>query len=900
MLGRDKKDHVPLYQSYMEDIPSSSNPEDTKKSKKKKKVRMDPQTQKSLTTIHKHLMVNGKIKNGFMTSSSQLVNDKQTKKDRAENPTSSLSSSSTVRKLQIDPMPTKDAKSEEKDVDTTQTTSFRSNKSTLSKSALLKLTQGSDAILESDDNGNYDKDSKPASWLNSYKKKKSIYLSAYNNSHPNNVGLKDSMSSSSNSSEKSFSSCIHSTNICSSGSSSSSFRGSHGSSKSKKKSLPWLEALKKKQKSLRPKQMTASNLSTHVEEIEGTDELMRQISPKKKQKTTPPSSPNEVAPWGRVQLRSTPKRESFFGTPSEVNDGNEDARDIPPKSQETSSLPALFSVGDIINLDALPRNIFPTQEESAVFPLNDSKLKQGEDTKNIVVVGKNAIITASYITGNHSRKASVTWSCHRSEVQALTLNVEATGANLALTHGRPPVPLMFHSADACLDFAQAFYRGPSTKSEERMSSSSSSTKPGDSAPKKSLVAISVPKDVGEGGADTSTNLTEDEESLLNRYRKFSESDRLKIRLTCLSPKGQVEEVEVSLSPMSNSAKASVADKYRKMLKMGITTSAVMHKMVTEGVDPDVISAVLDAPASISSGGKDGTVSSLSGEEEIAASKYRKMLKMGIPPDAVRHKMTSDGLPSHFVDAVLNDSKLNESSNKPSREEEAIASKYRKMLKMGVPPDAVRHKMMSEEVDTKIIDVVLSEPMLKEDSNGLSEEEESITSKYRKMLKMGVPPDAVRYKMTSEGVDAEIINAVLNVPKPNEDLNGLSEEEEIIASKYRKMLKMRVPPDAVRHKMTSEGVDTKIIDAVFASSQEISANVNELSDEEEVIASKYRKMLKMAVPLEAVKHKMTQDSIDLKIVSAVIGETKPLDTKHDPTPAITKNAQSLHPQGCGAS
>ena len=44
---------------------------------------MDPRTQNSLTAIHRHLMEDSRIKSKFMTTSSQLVNDKKVRKGRA-------------------------------------------------------------------------------------------------------------------------------------------------------------------------------------------------------------------------------------------------------------------------------------------------------------------------------------------------------------------------------------------------------------------------------------------------------------------------------------------------------------------------------------------------------------------------------------------------------------------------------------------------------------------------------------------------------------------------------------------------------------------------------------------------------------------------------------------------
>jgi len=63
-----------------------------KRKKKKKKVKMDPQTQKSLTAIHKHLMEDDRVKERFMMTSSQLTNDRKVRKDCEKEATRSSSS----------------------------------------------------------------------------------------------------------------------------------------------------------------------------------------------------------------------------------------------------------------------------------------------------------------------------------------------------------------------------------------------------------------------------------------------------------------------------------------------------------------------------------------------------------------------------------------------------------------------------------------------------------------------------------------------------------------------------------------------------------------------------------------------------------------------------------------
>ena len=128
----------------------------------------------------------------------------------------------------------------------------------------------------------------------------------------------------------------------------------------------------------------------------------------------------------------------------------------------------------------------------------------------------------------------------------------------------------------------------------------------------------------------------------------------------------MKEVEVSLSPPSMAS--------NNLLLKG--TSRVDRAQRPTVTAPEAV------PTSRSN-------DSLSDDEEKLASKYRKMLKMGIPPDAVRLKMTSDEIPSKIVSAILGggDEKneqpkgVSPTSNKIEDEDEAIANKCRKMMKM---------------------------------------------------------------------------------------------------------------------------------------------------------------------------------------------------------------------------
>ncbi|KAL7579868.1 hypothetical protein ACA910_004879 [Epithemia clementina (nom. ined.)] len=371
---------------------------------------------------------------------------------------------------------------------------------------------------------------------------------------------------------------------------------------------------------------------------------------------------------------------------------------------------------------------------------------------------------------------------------------------------------------------------------------------------------------------------------------------------------------------------AAAGKFRKMLKMGLPEDAVRQKMVAEGLDPKVIAFVVGGDVPLPAPqprATNDTAEQLSEEEEATASRFRKMLKMGLPGDAIKHKMVVEGVDAKVINAVFfADAQDSGGSSAPSSsgfkanaqagpasplndEEEITAGRFRKMMNMGLPADAVKHKMAAEGVNEKIMEAVLNPPAdsAKSQSVGpptqpaappnpapaaqatlLSAEEEAIASRFQKMLLMGLPEDAVKHKMAAEGVEEKIMNFVLKpASAARQSLLALSPEEEETASRFRKMRKMGLPDDAVKMKMAQEGVDPKIVAAVLSGTSEsvpaeprapVVATPSAMSDEEEVIAAKYRKMLKMGMPDDAVKHKMAQDGVDPKIICNLFAASSP--------------------------
>ena len=192
---------------------------------------------------------------------------------------------------------------------------------------------------------------------------------------------------------------------------------------------------------------------------------------------------------------------------------------------------------------------------------------------------------------------------------------------------------------------------------------------------------------------------------------------------------------------------------------------------------------------------------LSVEDKEIVPRYKKLLKMGMPEGAVLQKMFADGVPQHVQDSVLaNEEHPKSSSSQP----------------------------LSQVADPKI--------------SSLPSEEEDYATKYRKMLKMGMPEGAVIQKMSVDGIAQNIQDSVIagEVPpptaRPTAHPKALTAVEEEEATKYRKMLKMGMPEGAVIQKMTVDGAAQNIQDSVIAGADTNASIVQIKSTVEAVAAS----------------------------------------------------------------
>jgi hypothetical protein len=81
-----------------------------------------------------------------------------------------------------------------------------------------------------------------------------------------------------------------------------------------------------------------------------------------------------------------------------------------------------------------------------------------------------------------------------------------------------------------------------------------------------------------------------------------------------------------------------------------------------------------------------------------------------------------------------------------------------------------------------------------------------------MLKMGMPLPVVQHAMTRDGLDPSVMDGDHNMPAPHpKPLGGVPLKDDPAYAKYFKMLKLGLPMGAVKNAMERDGVDPSVMD-----------------------------------------------------------------------------------------
>lgn len=148
---------------------------------------------------------------------------------------------------------------------------------------------------------------------------------------------------------------------------------------------------------------------------------------------------------------------------------------------------------------------------------------------------------------------------------------------------------------------------------------------------------------------------------------------------------------------------------------------------------------------------------------------------------------------------------------PPLKDDPAFSKYFKMLKMGLPTEAVKNAMQRDEIDPSILDLDHSKSLNIQTGRAnqkpgevLDWKDDPKYAKYAKMLKLGLPAASVTNAMQRDGVDPMIVNAYDRSARVNW-------KEDPKYAKYANMLKLGLPAPAVKNAMQRDGIDSAFMD-----------------------------------------------------------------------------------------
>ncbi|KAG6959883.1 hypothetical protein JG688_00009886 [Phytophthora aleatoria] len=149
-------------------------------------------------------------------------------------------------------------------------------------------------------------------------------------------------------------------------------------------------------------------------------------------------------------------------------------------------------------------------------------------------------------------------------------------------------------------------------------------------------------------------------------------------------------------------------KYFTMLKVGLPAPVVKHKMQSENVDPaildmDPIQPLPEAPAPALDDEAEAAYQAQLKEYEAKHGKYLQMVKVGLPPAVVEHKMRMDGVDPAWLQGPPKRPEPKPAAASDITEEERVAHrkkyhKYFQMLRLGLPRGAVEQKMRMAGLD----------------------------------------------------------------------------------------------------------------------------------------------------------------------------------------------------------
>lgn len=201
------------------------------------------------------------------------------------------------------------------------------------------------------------------------------------------------------------------------------------------------------------------------------------------------------------------------------------------------------------------------------------------------------------------------------------------------------------------------------------------------------------------------------------------------------------------------------------------------------------------------------------KERIAAANKSQSQNVEVSPREIPPKRSVPDLKEEAVSAPKEETTpdpraalmamLNKRAN-PEAEEPSNASSS--TIENRAPP--VLSSMLANKAPNDLL--TKDEGTASSDSGRPSLKNDPKYAKYMKMLKIGMPLPVVQHSMTRDGLDPTILEGDHNKPVP-ETPAAVPLKEDPAYTKYFKMLKLGLPLGAVKNAMERDGVDSSVMD-----------------------------------------------------------------------------------------
>lgn len=262
--------------------------------------------------------------------------------------------------------------------------------------------------------------------------------------------------------------------------------------------------------------------------------------------------------------------------------------------------------------------------------------------------------------------------------------------------------------------------------------------------------------------------------------------------------GSAADGALSPSQIAKAAATAAAAKAGETVALGGGVDAPAADSAAAAVAPpaDASAAAIEAAAGAASA--------------FDTTKYERMLKMGIPREAVRHKMIADSVPVEAMDRVLG-----ESTPKVAPAAAEVGPQAAAATVGGSKTEGASAAASSSASDKSLSQLPLEEQIkrLKKEQEEAAAEaqkplaESALYGRYFKMVRVGTPPDHVQRSMVAAGLDPAVIHMDGTKPHP---AGFVSLKDDGTYGKYFKMRKFGLPLETIEHKLKADGLDPIIM------------------------------------------------------------------------------------------